>query len=63
MNNNKRVSTYVVTVMWESNHGHSYRSETWQALTAQQAVNFTRQHPIYEGEKIVKVAKVVNNWK
>ena len=63
MNYDKRISTYVVTVRWEGNHGHSYRTVTWQTLTAQQAVNFTRQHPIYEGEEIVEVAKVVNNWK
>lgn len=58
-----RVSTYNVTWRYEGNHGHSYYQKSFEAMSAQQAVNFARQHNAPEGSKIVEVAKVVNNWK
>ena len=54
-----KVSTYRVVWFHEGNHEDTY----WQALTAQQAVDFTRQYSAPEGAEIIEVAKVVNNWK
>lgn len=55
----KQVSTYRVVWFFEGNHDDAY----WQALNAQQAVDFTRQYSAPEGAEIIEVAKVVNNWK
>ena len=54
-----RVSTYRVFWRFKDQSGEEY----WQALNAQQAVDFTRQYSAPEGAEIVEVAKVVNNWK
>ena len=54
-----RVSTYRVVWFFEGKHYDAY----WQALNAQQAVDFTRQYSAPEGAEIIEVAKVVNNWK
>jgi hypothetical protein len=37
--------------------------EYWQALDAQQAVDFCREYSAPDGAEILDVAKVVNNWK
>lgn len=58
-----KVSTYVVTGCHEGNHGRSYCRKSFEATTAQEAVDFARQDSMYAGAKIVEVAKVVDNWK
>ena len=54
-----RVSSYRVVWIYDGNHDYTY----WQALNAQQAVDFTRQYSAPEGAEIIEVSKVVNNWK
>ena len=54
-----RVSEY--QVLWK--HDGNIETDYWQALNAQQAVDFCRKHSMPEGAEVIQVAKVVNNWK
>lgn len=54
-----KVSNY--RVLWE--HEGDFESDYWQALSAQQAVDFCREYSMPEGAEVIEVAKVVKNWK
>jgi hypothetical protein len=58
-----RMSTYMITWRYKGNHGNSYHRKFFKAVSAQEAVDFAREHPTPEGAEIIEVAKVVNNWK